>query len=107
MGEEKTQEPGGVRIVPPPRDAFPLAHYANYVLTSNSEYEVLLDFAQINPPLTESEVASLGENPQIEFRPVVRVAIPFVLLEPLIGALQERDRMIGEQASAGSAEAEE
>ena len=66
-----------------------------------------MDFAQINPLLTESEVASLGENPQIEFRPVVRVAIPFVLLEPLIGALQERDRMIGEQASAGSAEAEE
>ena len=107
MGEEQTREPVGVKIVPPLRDDFPLAQYANYVLTSNSEYEVLLDFAQLSPPLTESEVASLGENPQIEFRPVVRVAIPFALLEPLIGALQERNRMISEQASASSSEAEE
>jgi hypothetical protein len=106
MGEEQTQKPVGVKIVPPARNEFPLAHYANYVLTSNTEYEVVLDFAQINPPLTESEVASLGENPQVEFRPVVRVAIPHVLLEPLIGALQERSRVIGEQANATGAEAE-
>lgn len=107
MGDANAQHPVQVKIVPPLRSEFPMAAYANYVLTSNTETEVTLDFGQLAPPLNESELAALGAETTLPFRPVARIAISHNLLEPLIKALEERKRLIDEQKSMNQSEVTE
>jgi len=62
MSDAKSQHPLQIGIVPSPREELPLAVHSNHVMTSNTETEVMLDLAQVNPPLVEAEVADLGET---------------------------------------------
>jgi len=41
----------------------------------------MLDLAQIAPPSTEDELKALGESPVIVAKPLVRIAIPPLMLD--------------------------
>lgn len=77
-------------VVLPPAPELPLAIYANWAAANHSQSEVILDFAQVALPSTEAELKALGDSPVIVAKPVVRIAIPPLMLDSLIEALQKR-----------------
>lgn len=77
-------------VVMPPAAELPLAIYANWASANHSQGEVILDFAQVALPSTEDELKALGESPVIVAKPLVRIAIPPLMLDSLIEALQKR-----------------
>jgi hypothetical protein len=83
----------------PPSADVPTAVYANYVALSHSEFEVVLDFAQMVLPLTEQELSDLGDNPHIVAKPVARIAIPHILLPRLIKAMEARQKAMDEETA--------
>jgi hypothetical protein len=83
--------------LPPSADA-PPAVYANYVSVSHTEFEVLLDFAQMALPTTEEELTALGDAPVLVAKPVARIAIPPVLLPRVVAALGLRMKVMEQEA---------
>lgn len=106
MTEEKLPEGKtvGFSIQLPSATELPPATYANYVGVSHTEFEVLLDFAQMALPLSEQELASLNDTHVVVAKPVARIAIPHVLLPRVIKALEVRVKVI-EREAATEAEA--
>ena len=91
--------------LPPSTDA-PPATYANYVGVSHSEFEVILDFAQMALPLTAEELAELGDSRVLVAKPMARIAIPHVLLPRMVKALEARMTVM-EQEALSKADAED
>ena len=91
-GDESAPEARTVTfsVVLPPAAELPLAIYANWASANHSQSEVILDFAQVALPSTEDELKALGENPVVVAKPLVRIAIPPLMLDSLIEALKKR-----------------
>ncbi len=74
---------------------------------THSDFEVILDFAQIALPTSEQELRSIGDNPTILAKHVARIAIPHVVLEPLIKVLTQRLDIIATIAKQKASEQSE
>jgi len=61
-------------------------HYANFVKVRATEFDFVLDFAQMVPPVDE---AALQSQAVIRFPTKVRVVLPVVVVPALVGALQQ------------------
>lgn len=85
----------------------PPALYANYIAVTHTDFEVTLDFAQMAMPITEDEIRELGKNPRLHAKHVARIAIPHVVLEPLINLLVQRRDIISKIAEQKAREAAE
>ena len=101
MTNEKLPEAKAVdfSVKMPPSADVPPATYANYVGVSHSEFEVILDSAQMALPLTAEELADLGDSRVLIAKPVARIAIPHVLLPRMVKALEARMKVMEQEAT--------
>lgn len=98
LQQGENAEPAGgrvrVNVIPTPGDA---GTYANFVQVRVTDYDFVLDFAQLLPPVSEDEATAATKRGAMDIPTRARIVIPVAVVPALIDALQ---RILGEFAKA-------